>query len=64
MAYPDQKFRFSRTLQCHNVYPLLDLTPGSGFTTAKEHNRFSEPGNWPFSRIAFSVLYIYDKSEE
>jgi hypothetical protein len=38
MANPDQEFRSSRTFQCHIVYPLLDLTPGSGFTTAKEHN--------------------------
>jgi len=37
MANPDQEFS-SRTLQCHIVYPLLDLTPRSGFTTAKERS--------------------------
>ena len=38
MVNPDQEYRPSRTLQCHIVYSLLDLTPGSGSTTAKEHN--------------------------
>jgi len=36
MANPDQEYRSRRTLQCHIVYSLLDLTPGSGSTTAKE----------------------------
>jgi hypothetical protein len=38
MAFPDHEFRSSRTLQWHIVYRLLDLIPGWGFTTAKEHN--------------------------
>jgi len=33
VANPDMEVMFSKTAQCLNVYPLLDLTSGSGFTT-------------------------------
>lgn len=31
VAFPDMEVKFSKTAQCLIVYPLLDLTFGSGF---------------------------------
>jgi hypothetical protein len=34
VANPDPEVMSSRTVQCHTLYPLLDLTFGSAFKTS------------------------------
>jgi len=33
VANPDPEVMSSRTVQCHTLYPLLDVTSGSAFNT-------------------------------